>query len=276
VKQQRSEPRTQIRQSPPQRSNEHLPDAFPERERDRYVSRGLAYVVLLNGVAALVLVAALAFAPQSTADPHRLAWAMMVFGSGAILGLLSSLLAYISRTVSYLVLRDLLRVGAIIAAVGSGAAFVTALNMMALTVPESASTHPKSKPQDQTPAPTALANGPAEQRRVQPFRRVGSQPGGHAALYTGEIAARYPPDLKIIGVAEASPATNLVELFDADASTEQDLLAMTVVSWTRLENIPVTNVVEPAAMPAFEQTARDCIESVAEFEAIEKAKAHGS
>ena len=105
---------------------------------------------------------------------------------------------------------------------------------------------------------------------------MGSQTGGHAALYTGEIDARYPPDLKIIGVAEASPATNLVELFDADASTEQDLLAMTVVSWTRLENIPVTNVVEPAAMPAFEQTARDCIESVAEFEAIEKAKAHGS
>jgi hypothetical protein len=81
-----------------------------------------------------------------------------VFGSGAILGLLSSLLAYISRTVmveasSYLVVRDMLRVVAIIAAVGSGAVFLTALNMTALTVPVSASTRPKSKPQDQTPAP---------------------------------------------------------------------------------------------------------------------------
>jgi hypothetical protein len=132
-------------------------DAFPERERDRYVSRGLAYVILLNGVAALILVAALAITPQSTSDPHRLAWAMMVFGSGAITGLLSSLLAYIGRTVtSHLVLRDLLRVGAIVAAVGSGAAFLTALNMMALTAPESSSTRPKSKPQDQTPAPALL------------------------------------------------------------------------------------------------------------------------
>ena len=135
-----------------------MPDAFPERERDRYVSRGLAYVILLNGLAALILVAALAIAPQSTTDPHRLAWAMMVFGSGALAGLLSSLLAYISRTVmvgasSRLVVRDLLRVGAIVAAVGSGAAFLTALNMMALTVPESSSTRPKGKPQDQTPAP---------------------------------------------------------------------------------------------------------------------------
>jgi hypothetical protein len=164
MKQQRSEPRAKIGQPPP-----HL----PERERDRYVSRGLAYVVLLNGVAALVLVAALAFAPQSTADPHRLAWAMMVFGSGAILGLLSSLLAYISRTVmveasSYLLVRDMLRVGAIIAAVGSGAAFLTALNMMALTVPESASTHPKGKPQDQTPAPTAPANAAPQTPLAQP------------------------------------------------------------------------------------------------------------
>jgi hypothetical protein len=65
--------------------------AFPEQERDRYVSRSLGYVVLLNGVAALILVAALAFAPQSTTDSHRLAWAMMVFGSGAMAGLLSSL-----------------------------------------------------------------------------------------------------------------------------------------------------------------------------------------
>ncbi len=62
---------------------------------------------------------------------------MLVFGSGALAGLLSSLLAYISRTVmasGQLVVQDLLRVGAIIAAVGSGAAFLTALNITALTV----------------------------------------------------------------------------------------------------------------------------------------------
>jgi hypothetical protein len=84
---------------------------------------------------------------------------MLVFGSGALAGLLSSLFAYISRTEmasSHLVMQDLLRVGAIIAAVGSGAAFLTALNIMALMVPETSSTRPKSKPQEQT-APTAAA-----------------------------------------------------------------------------------------------------------------------
>jgi hypothetical protein len=158
---QRPEPRTLVGQPPPKRSIEHLPNKSPVRERDRYASRALAYVILLNGVATLILVTALAFAPQSATDPRRLAWAMLVFGSGGLAGLLSSLLAYISRTAmasSYLVVEDLLRVGAIIAAVGSGAAFLTGLNMMALTVPERSSTRPKSKPEDQTPAPTAPAH----------------------------------------------------------------------------------------------------------------------
>ena len=154
---QRPEPRTLVGQSPPQRPNEHLPDAFPVRERDRYASRALAYVILLNGAAALILVTALAFAPQSASDPRRLTWAMLVFGSGALAGLLSSLLAYIGRTAmasSYLIVQDVLRVAAIIAAVGSGAAFLTGLNIMALMVPEASSTRPKSKPQ----APTAPAH----------------------------------------------------------------------------------------------------------------------
>ena len=175
MKQQRPEPRTLIGQ-PPQRSKEHLPDAYSGPERDQYASRALAYVILLNGVAALILVTSLAFAPQSATDPHRLAWAMMVFGSGALAGLLSSLLAYISRTAmveasGHVVVRDLLRVGAIIAAVGSGAAFLTALNMMALTVPESSSTRPKSKPPSQTPSPApAPANAAPRTPLALPVR----------------------------------------------------------------------------------------------------------
>jgi hypothetical protein len=95
---------------------------------------------------------------------------MLVFGSGALAGLLSSLLAYIGRTAmasSYLIVQDVLRVGAIIAAVGSGVAFLTGLNIMALMVPEASSTRPKSKPQDQTPtAPTAPAHAVPQTTRA--------------------------------------------------------------------------------------------------------------
>jgi acetyl esterase/lipase len=117
---------------------------------------------------------------------------------------------------------------------------------------------------DSVRAARALPNTGASNR----FAVWGHSQGGHAALYTGEVAARYAPELKLVGVAAAAPATYLVDLFDADESTEQDLVAMTVLSWSRLENMPVTDIVVPEAMPAFERTAQDCIESVAEFEKI--------
>jgi acetyl esterase/lipase len=106
------------------------------------------------------------------------------------------------------------------------------------------------------------------------FAVWGHSQGGHAALYTGEIAARYAPDLKLVGVAAAAPATNLIELFDADKSspTGKELTAMTVWSWSKLFNIPVTSVVEPDAMNVYQTMARDCIESVAEFVALDKAE----
>jgi acetyl esterase/lipase len=104
------------------------------------------------------------------------------------------------------------------------------------------------------------------------FAVWGHSQGGHASLYTGELAASYAPDLQLVGVAAAAPATYLVELFDADKTSSEgkELTAMTVLSWSRLENLPVTTIVEPDAVPAFEKTARACIESLAQFEAINK------
>jgi hypothetical protein len=50
------------------------------------------------------------------------------------------------------------------------------------------------------------------------FAVWGHSQGGHASLYTGELAASHAPDLKLVGVAAAAPATYLIELFDADKS----------------------------------------------------------
>ena len=136
----------------PQYVQEH---SFPERERDRYVSRSLGYLVLLNGAAGLILMAVVALNPESYS--RRLAWAMMVFASGAIAGLASSLLAYVRRLFavslpSHVFMRDFLRLGAIVLAVGAGAAFLTGMNMVSLTVPEGSTTRMKSKPEIQAPS----------------------------------------------------------------------------------------------------------------------------
>ena len=69
---------------------------FLERQRNRYASRGVALVVLLNGVAAIALLVALAQGIPTAVKPF--ADAMLVFAIGAALGLTSAFFAYLSRT----------------------------------------------------------------------------------------------------------------------------------------------------------------------------------
>lgn len=106
------------------------------------------------------------------------------------------------------------------------------------------------------------------------FAVWGHSQGGHAALFTGQLAASYAPELKLVGVAAAAPATYLIELFDADKATAtgKELTAMALYSWTKLYNVSPTTLVEPAAMGPFERMAHDCIESVAQFKAITDAE----
>ena len=106
------------------------------------------------------------------------------------------------------------------------------------------------------------------------FAVWGHSQGGHAALYTGELAASYAPELKLVGVAAAAPATYLAELFDADRTTAtgKELTAMTIYSWSKLYNIPASALVEPGATGPFERMAHDCIESLAEFKAMTDAE----
>ncbi len=51
------------------------------------------------------------------------------------------------------------------------------------------------------------------------FAVWGHSQGGHAALFAGELAALYAPELKLVGIAASAPATYLLELFEADKST---------------------------------------------------------
>jgi pimeloyl-ACP methyl ester carboxylesterase len=108
------------------------------------------------------------------------------------------------------------------------------------------------------------------------FAVWGHSQGGHAAIYTGLHARTYAPDLNLVGVAAAAPATKLAELFEADAHTSsgRSLSAMTVLAWSRVFGWPLGDLVEPAAERAFERLANDCIEDLPDFfkeDADEKA-----
>ncbi|MEO7787911.1 MAG: lipase family protein [Sphingomicrobium sp.] len=63
----------------------------------------------------------------------------------------------------------------------------------------------------------------------------GESQGGHAALWTGQRARGYAPDLTLLGVAAAAPPTDLVENLRAgsDPSIRAFLTAFTAYSWSR-------------------------------------------
>lgn len=105
------------------------------------------------------------------------------------------------------------------------------------------------------------------------FAVWGHSQGGHAALFTGQLAASYAPDLRLVGVAVAAPATYLARLFEADnkAGGGTDLTAMTLISWSRLFGLPLGDLVEPGKLAIVRRVASDCIQTPGEFLQIARA-----
>src|SRR3984893_12125051 len=90
----------------------------------------------------------------------------------------------------------------------------------------------------------------------------GHSQGGHAALFTGLIAKTYAPELDLLGVAAAAPATHLVTLMneDIDSVGGKNITAMTLWSWQRVFGANMDKVVDRRAVPAIDRLAEECIE----------------
>jgi len=103
----------------------------------------------------------------------------------------------------------------------------------------------------------------------------GHSQGGQAALFTGMIAKTYAPELQLVGVAAAAPATDLAALMTADLDTagRRNLTAMTIWSWSKVFGAPMQNVVEPAAMPVVDAPVNQCIEGAFDLYIREKMSA---
>jgi hypothetical protein len=138
-----------------------LDPLFIERQRNRYASRAVAYVVWLNGFAALALLLGFAHATIPPDNVKPFADAMLVFGIGAVAGLASAFIAYVGRTFRverpYLASwRRPLRWLAILAAIAGAVCFIGALNMARVAVlPKEAPVAPSTAaPQTEKPAPS--------------------------------------------------------------------------------------------------------------------------
>jgi len=104
----------------------------------------------------------------------------------------------------------------------------------------------------------------AEARAGAEFGIFGHSQGGQAALFAGELAAEYAPELTLVGVAAAAPATDLAVLFEAARGSDfgDVITAYSLWSWSRVYQAPVSSVLRPDKLPAVEKIAAGCAENV--------------
>ncbi|MGY3602672.1 MULTISPECIES: alpha/beta fold hydrolase [unclassified Bradyrhizobium] len=104
------------------------------------------------------------------------------------------------------------------------------------------------------------------------FTVWGHSQGGQASLFTGLIAKTYAPELTLLGVAAAAPATDLVALMNDDINSigGKNITAMTLWSWHRVYDASLGKIVDPRAMPVIDQLARECIEGPFDLAARQK------
>lgn len=98
------------------------------------------------------------------------------------------------------------------------------------------------------------------------FAVWGHSQGGHAALFTGQLARHYAPDLHLVGVAAAAPVTNVAALIEKPG---QDPLwgavfSYTVWSWSRVFHAS-PDIVPPESHPIVEHAATDCLRTSADL-----------
>src|SRR5580693_86011 len=107
------------------------------------------------------------------------------------------------------------------------------------------------------------------------FAVWGHSQGGQASLFTGMIAKTYAPELQLVGVAAAAPATDLATLMTDDLNTMggRNLTAMTIWSWSKVFGASMEEVVAPAAIPTVNALAEQCIEGAFDIYVREKMSA---
>ena len=89
----------------------------------------------------------------------------------------------------------------------------------------------------------------------------GHSQGGHAALFAGQLAPEYLPDLPLVGVAALAPATELQKNLAAIEGTDvgKVLTVLAVESWTDVYPDIPDDTFTDAAKPAAVRLARNCI-----------------
>lgn len=113
--------------------------------------------------------------------------------------------------------------------------------------------------------PASLAGRRERRARRDRYCARGALPSGRGRGHKPRSSpgcGAYAPELKLLGVAAAAPATDLATLMRDDLNSVggKNITAMTLWSWHRVYGAAIDNVVDPRALPAIDRLAQECIE----------------
>ncbi len=94
------------------------------------------------------------------------------------------------------------------------------------------------------------------------FVTWGHSQGGHASVFSGQLAAGYAPELRLRGVAAGAPVPNLVDLFKVNIETRvgKILIAMALHSWEQVyDDADLDQIATPASRPFIARIAENCL-----------------
>lgn len=96
------------------------------------------------------------------------------------------------------------------------------------------------------------------------FALWGYSQGGHAALSAENWAARYAPELSLVGTAAIAPPTDLKAIFTSTMGsvTGRILTAMTLSSWTRKYDLSLESAVLPEALSTVRSISNVCLDDL--------------
>jgi len=91
----------------------------------------------------------------------------------------------------------------------------------------------------------------------------GHSQGGHASLWTAQIAHAYAPDLELVASAAAAPPTDLYDIvrYHVDKNGNRILAAYTLKSWSVVYAAPLAPILDAASIRKLDVVAKTCIQT---------------
>lgn len=87
----------------------------------------------------------------------------------------------------------------------------------------------------------------------------GHSQGGHSALWTGIVAPRYAPDVKVLGVVGIAPAANMKDILETNVAVNQRLGPYIAKAYSRFyPDVKFDQAIRPEARAAAEEIAGLC------------------